>query len=87
MDDYKDMLESYKESVCLLKGRIDELNTLICGYEPGGDGDVLGKLAKRRYKLYQEIWELQACMRMIREYIEAVEEREGQGCIEGLDIA
>ena len=76
MGDYQQMLESYKDSIDLLKGRIDELHTLICNYHPGSCGDTLGKLIERRYKLYQEVWELQSAMRMIREYIDAVDERE-----------
>jgi len=75
MNDYRKMLESYKESARLLQKRIDELTALICRYQPGIDGETLGKLAERRYKLYQEVWELQASMRMIREYVDAVGER------------
>jgi len=78
MSDYREMVKSYEESIGLLKGRIDELTVQIGRHKAGG-GETLNKLIKRRYKLYQEIWELQACLRMIWEYIDAVEEREGSG--------
>ena len=77
MTDYRDMLDSYQESIDLLKGRINELSEQIGSKKSGKDTEALGKLVDRRYKLYQEVWELQACMRLICEYIEAVEEREG----------
>ena len=76
MTDYRDMLYSYQESIDLLKGRIDELSEQISSKKSSESGEVLSKLIDRRYKLYQEVWELQACMRLICEYIEAVEERE-----------
>ena len=75
MNEYQKMAESYEESIELIKGRIDELSAQINGHRIDG-GEALTKLVDRRYKLYQEVWELQASLRMIREYIEAVEARE-----------
>ena len=82
MNEYRRMAQSYEESIGLLKGRIDELSAQIGGHRDDS-GEVLAKLTDRRYKLYQEVWELQASLRMIREYIDAVEEREERDIQEG----
>jgi len=74
MKEYKEMIHTYHESISLLKSRIDELNEKIRTHK-GDSQEALGSLVDRRYKLYQEVWELQGDIRMMGEYIEAVEER------------
>ena len=75
MNEFREMARSYEHSIDLLKGRIDEISLQIGGLR--ADGEALGKLVDRRYKLYQEIWELQGSLRSILEYIDAVERRGG----------
>jgi chaperonin cofactor prefoldin len=69
------MVHEYRQSVSLLQSRIDELNAQIRTHKGETVEVPLNSLADRRYKLYQEIWELQAGIRAMMEYIEAVEGR------------
>jgi uncharacterized coiled-coil DUF342 family protein len=77
MTGYKEMICAYRDSITLLQSRIDQLNEKIREYR-GGAGEALGSMVDRRYKLYQEIWELQGDVRMMMEYVEAVEGRNAE---------
>jgi prefoldin subunit 5 len=76
-DDYRQMIATYHQSIALLTSRIHELNEQIRTRktEPG---ETIGLLVDRRYKLYQETWEMQSSIRMMQDYIDAVESREQQ---------
>ena len=76
MTEYKEMINAYRTSIGQLQSRIEELNTQIRMHEGGSGEESRGALVDRRYRLYQEIWELQGDIRMISEYIEATEARE-----------
>ena len=82
MTTYKQMAKSYQESINGIQGRIEELNVQINSNQAGG-GEELNRLVERRYRCYQQVWELQEDLRSIREYIEAVEEREAAGVKKG----
>jgi len=77
MKDYKEMIRTYRDSVTLLQSRIEQLNAQFRAHKEEG-GEALGSLVDRRYKLYQETWELQGDIRMMMEYVEAVEGRDMQ---------
>ena len=69
---YKNMLQQYQASLELLQKRIAELTSNI--REGHADSENI-LMSERRYRLYQEMWEIQGDMRQISEYIQSVSGR------------
>ena len=70
--EYKNMLQQYQNSLELLQIRIAELTGKIREGHAERENILM---SERRYRLYQEMWEIQGDMRQINEYIQSVSGR------------
>lgn len=68
-------IESYKNSINLVDGRIQELHKAI--EKNGGEGHPKTRpFARRRYLLYQQMAEMQQSLRLLEEYSHSVIQRQ-----------
>ena len=69
MQEYLELIAEYRCSIKILQERIDIISAEI--QRRSADSDPPESLSKRRYLLYCEIWEMQAAIRELEEYVEA----------------
>jgi len=72
LTEYKNMLKQYQHSLELLQIRIAELSEKIREGHAESENIIM---SERRYRLYQEMWEIQGDMRQIDEYVQLVSAR------------
>lgn len=74
MNDIKETIMTYEQSIEAVHGRIQELHEKIA--VGGGEGNPKTRaLAKRRYLLYQQMWAMQQAVQSLEEYVLQVSKR------------
>lgn len=74
MNDIKQTIVTYEQSIEKIHGRIQELHGKIAAR--GGEGNPKTRaLAKRRYLLYQQMWAMQQAVQSLEDYVFQVSTR------------